>query len=302
VLDPASRDYLVSHIEDVPEALTRGSAWVTLWDHVLEAHVAPAAFLDAALRALPHETDEQNAQRVLSYVTRVFWRYLSPGERAVHAPPLEATLRAGLDRAATQSQKAAWFNAYRDTVTSTDGLAWVERVWRRDEAIPGLMLAEPDEIAMALELAVREVPGWQTVLTRQHERTENPDRKARFAFVMPALSADPAIREQAFDRFREVENRRREPWVLESLAYMNHPLREAHARRFVRPALELLREIQRTGDIFFPTRWMESVLWGHRSPEVTTMIRDFLAAEPQYPQRLRWTILSTADELFRAAD
>ena len=54
---------------------------------------------------------------------------------------------------------------------------------------------------------------------------------------MPALSADPAVRERAFARFRFVENRRREPWVLESLQYLNHPLREEHARRFVRPAL-----------------------------------------------------------------
>ena len=48
--------------------------------------------------------------------------------------------------------------------------------------------------------------------------------------------------------------------MLESLQYLNHPLREAHAQRFVRPALDLLREIQRTGDIFFPTRWMDSTL------------------------------------------
>ena len=30
-------------------------------------------------------------------------------------------------------------------------------------------------------------------------------------------------------------------------------------------------------------------------------VRDFLARELQYPQRLRWTVLSSADELFRAA-
>ncbi len=98
-----------------------------------------------------------------------------------------------------------------------------------------------------------------------------------------------------------VENRRREPWVLESLRYLNHPLRAAHAERFVRPALDLLREIQQTGDIFFPTRWMESTLFGHRSPEVAATVRRFLAENPQYPERLRWTILSTSDELFRAA-
>ena len=109
------------------------------------------------------------------------------------------------------------------------------------------------------------------------------------------------MRERAFARFRFVENRRREPWVLESLQYLNHPLRAEHARQFVRPALDLLREIQQTGDIFFPTRWTESTLWGHQSPEVANIVKDFLASQPQYPQRLRWVVLTAADELFRTA-
>jgi hypothetical protein len=29
-------------------------------------------------------------------------------------------------------------------------------------------------------------------------------------------------------------------------------------------------------------------------------VRGFLADNPDYPQRLRWTVLVTADELFRA--
>ena len=301
LLDDASRDYLLRRIEDVPDALTRGAAWVTLWDNVLEGRIEAGKFLDAALRALPREGDEQNAERVLAYVERVFWRHLSPPERLTRGPALETTLRAGIDRGRTQSQKAAWFNAYRDTVLSSDGLAWLERVWRREETIPGLALAEPDEITLALELAVREVPRWEEILREQAMRTQNPDRKARFEFVMPALSADPAVREQAFARLRVVENRRREPWALESLQYLNHPLREVHARVFVRPALGLLREIQQTGDIFFPTRWTESTLGGHNSPEVAATVRDFLAQELQYPQRLRWTILTAADELFRVA-
>ena len=302
VLDEGSRDYLLQHIEEVPDALTRGAAWVTLWDNLQASRVGAAQLLDAAIRALPREDDEQNAQRVLSYVTRVFWRFIPREQRAVRAPALEAALRAGIDRGRTQSEKAAWFNAYRDIVLTSNGVAWLTRVWKREQQIPGLRLAEPDEIAMTLELAVREAPGWDEILRTQIERTQNPDRKARLAFVAPALSADPAVRERAFARFQFVENRRREPWVLESLQYLNHPLREEHARQFVRPALDLLREIQQTGDIFFPTRWMDSTLSGHRSQEAAKTVREFLASHPQYPQRLTWTILTSADELFRVAE
>jgi aminopeptidase N len=302
VLDEGSRDYLLQHIADIPDALTRGAAWVTLWDNLQASRVGAPALFEAALRALPREDDEQNAQQVLAYVTRVFWRFLPPDERVACAPALEAALRSGLGRGRTQSEKAAWFNAYRDVVLTPDGVAWLTRVWKREQTIPGLRLAEPDEIAMAMELAVREAPGWDEILRTQIERTQNPDRKARLAFVAPALSADPAVRERAFARFQFVENRRREPWVLDSLQYLNHPLREEHAQRFIKPALDLLREVQQTGDIFFPTRWMNSTLSGHRSPEAAKTVREFLASNPQFPQRLTWTILTSADELFRIAE
>jgi aminopeptidase N len=301
VLDEQSASYLLSNMPRVPDALTRGAAWVTLWDNVLEGRVAPGAFIDAAMRALPSETDEQNTQRVLGYLGRAFWRFLPRDQRIARAPAIEAALRAGIARAGTASLKSAWFSAFRDDVLTPDGVSWLERVWRRDEKIPGLTFAETDEIVMAMELAVREVPGWQPILQTQLDRTQNPDRKARFAFVMPALSADPQVRGQAFERFRQLENRRREPWVLESMAYLNHPLREADSERFIRPSLELLREIQRTGDIFFPGRWVDSTLWGHRSPGAAATVQDFLAKELQYPERLRWTILGSSDELFRAA-
>jgi aminopeptidase N len=301
VLDADSRRYLLDHVGAIPDALTRGAAWVTLWDNMLDGRITPRAFFDAATHALPGERDEQNIQRMLSYVVRTFWRFLPADERTSVGPALETMLRLGLERAGSASQKGAWFNAFRDTALSRDGLSWLERVWRRDERVPGLPFAEPDEITMAEELAVREVPGWQMILQTQLERTQNPDRKARFAFVMPALADDPLAREQAFDRLRSAENRRREPWVLESLQYLNHPLRESHANRFISPALELLPEIQRTGDIFFPTRWAESTLGGHRSPAAAAAVRTFLATEQNLPERLRWIVLTAADELFRAA-
>jgi aminopeptidase N len=300
VLDEDTRRYLAAHIEDIPDALTRGSAWVDLWENMLEAPARTGReFLDVAARALPKERDEQNTQLILSYLTRAFWLVLPPQERMARAPALEAMLREGIAQARTASQKSAWFSGFRDMVLTADGLGWLERVWRREQKIEGLTFAEPDEITMALELAVREVPDWRQILATQRDRTQNPDRKARFEFTMPALSADPAVRERAFQRFRNLENRRREPWVLESLHYLNHPLREEAALQFVTPSLELLPEIQRTGDIFFPQRWMDASLGGHCSPAAAKAVRDFLARHPDLPERLRWTVLSSADDLFR---
>ncbi len=300
-LDEATLRYLLGHMEEIADPLTRASAWIDLWENLLEGRVEPAKFLDTAERALPRESDEQNTQRILSYAVRAFWHEIPAAQRTARAPELEAFLRRGLAQAQTASRKSAWFNAFRDIVLTRDGVAWLARVWRREEKVEGLTFAETDEIAMALNLALREAPGWQQILEEERGRIRNPDRKAQFEFVMPAVSADPAVRKQAFERLRDVANRRHEPWVLESLRYMNHPLREPEARQFVQPALELLPEIQRTGDIFFPKRWMDAALSGQRSPEAAAAVRQYLAAHPELPERLRWVVLSAADDLLRTA-
>jgi aminopeptidase N len=180
-------------------------------------------------------------------------------------------------------------------------LQWLERIWKKEEAVAGLELAEPDFISLAQELAVREVPGWNAILEEQHARIQNPDRKARFAFVRPSLSADAAVRDAFFETLKDATNRRREPWVLEAVGYLNHPLRAASAEKYIAPSLTLLREIQRTGDIFFPKRWMDATLSGHSSASARRTVAGYVATlPPDYPDRLRRVILSSADDLFRA--
>jgi aminopeptidase N len=300
-LDEASRQFFLTELPQVGDGLTRGIAWVTLWDDMLEGGARPQQLFDLALAALPDEPEELNAERILAYTGTNFWRYLSDAERAAAAPRLEQALRAGLKQAATTSLKSAYFNAFRRTVTTSDGLAYLERVWRRQESIPGLTFAETDYIDMAYELALRDVSSAGAILAAQHRDIRNPDRKAQFAFVMPALSSDAASRDAFFANLARVENRGQERWVAQGLGFINHPLRRSHAERYIRPGLEMLREIQRTGDIFFPLNWTGALVDGHNSAAAAATVRDFLGAQKDYPPRLRQMIEQQADQLFRAA-
>src|SRR5204863_3411707 len=135
--------------------------------------------------------------------------------------------------------KAMYFSAFSSIATTADGIAFLGRVWGREETIPGLVFAEADEAAMALELAVRSVPGAAAILEEQRERFQNAERKARFRSVMPAVSDRMDTRDAFFESLADVKNRRHEPWVTEGLRFLNHPLRAAASRKYLGAALGL---------------------------------------------------------------
>src|SRR5215813_3822108 len=316
-LDRSSRDWLSGNVFRIGDALTRGSAWLTLWDSMLDGEIEPARLLDLALESLPLETDELNLEEILRELRIVYWRFMTAQARNAIAPRVERVLRTGLDRAQTQGPKGAYFATLRSVALTPPTVDWLTSVWKDRTHIPGLTLAETDHIALAQELAiragtVREAPGkpaiagsakeWRDIVTAQIERTKDPDRRAQLTFVMPALSADPAERDRFFASLADVANRRHEPWVLTALRALHHPLRGASSEKYVAPSLAMLRDIQRTGDIFFPKRWTDATLGGYSSPEKAADVRSFLMNLPDgYPDRLRRIVLSAADDLFRSA-
>jgi aminopeptidase N len=301
LLDDASLAYLADHLPELESGLARGSAWVTLWDQVLEQRVAPEPFLDLALAALPLESDELILSRVLGYAGATFWGLLHPDAREERSDALEAVLWEEVmgDRPATA--RSAFFSTWRAVATTPDAVARMRRLWAGDEELPGLPLSENDQTALATGLALRGVDGWSDVLDAQDERIANPDRKARFQFVRPSLDADPEVRAAFFQSLADPANRTREPWVLAGLGNLHHPLRGDTSLSFIRPALDMIEEIQRTGDIFFPGRWLNVTLGGHGEVEAAEAVRAFLDERPDLPPRLRVKVLQSADGVWRAA-
>ena len=302
-LDAASAGFLMTALPDIADPLTRGIAWGTLWEAVLDGEIPVGDWFELLLRGLASEPVEQNVQRLLGYLATTCWSLMNDEARRATAPRVEDVLWTGLADSAESTRRAAWFRAWHGLVRTPAGVERLRRIWAEEEAVPGLTLSERDFTALSAALAVRGAEGTAEILARQAARIENPDRRARFEFLRPALSVDPAVRERFFAGLREASNREREPWVLAALGYLHHPLRAAHARRFIRPALDLLAEIQRTGDIFFPAGWLEATLAGHNSAAAAVVVRGFLdGLDAGYPPRLRAKILQSADLLFRSAD
>ena len=182
------------------------------------------------------------------------------------------------------------------------GYDWLKGVWMGRDSIPGLKFSERDYTAMAAELTIRGKDDWEEIIATQLERIGNPDRKARFEFILPSLSRNESVRDRFFESLKLEENRAREPWAQQAVTYLHLPLRARLAEKYIRPSLELLEEIQRTGDIFFPSRFITATLSGHSSSSAATVVNGFLDDHPDYSPRLKLKILQAADGLFRASE
>ena len=301
VLDRASSEKLLRALPRMDDALTRGSAWVTLWDAVVGNRLAPVRFFDLGLAAVAVESDGQLADRMFANLRQVWWRFLTPNERTARAQRLEAALRRGLAAAPTATRKAAWFRALHEMATSAVTTQWLREVWAERVRIPGLPLAETDYTRLALELSVREPTGWRDILDTQAGRITNADLRAQFEFVRHAVSADTDERARWFAALADVANRRQERWVLEGLVYLHHPLRAKGSLQFIRPSLDLLEEVHASSNLGFPAKWVYVTLFGHNSRAAADIVESFLGSRtPEYPKHLRDATLIAADMLFRA--
>ncbi len=303
VLDPESLTYLLDEIGSIENPVARGAAWTTLWEQVSEGRLDAEDFLTTAMRELPSETNELIVSRVLRVFDEIYWQRLDEQTRIAVSPTLETLLwnEANAESRVTSS-RAAFYRSYRALATSEQGVARLERLWRGEEEVAGLPLSETDQIALASGLVLRGIPEPERLLDEQETRIGSADRLARFQFVRPSLSASEEERTAAFFAFTRAENRQREPWVLESLRNLHHPLRQERSLSLVRPALELLPEIQATGDIFFPGRWLDAVVGSYRSPAAARAVSDYIAQTPDLSPRLLQKLLQSADVLLRLND
>ena len=168
----------------------------------------------------------------------------------------------------------------------------IERLYTLWESQSNPQLDEQEYTTLAYELALRLPKQRDHILTTQRSRITNPDRIAQFDYISRATTADAAEREALFAwLLSDAKNRRPEPWAATMLGYLCHHTRQAESFGYIYKGLEALKEIQRTGDIFFPSNWLKALLGGHHSDEAKQEVERFLENNPDYPDLLKNKIL-----------
>jgi aminopeptidase N len=222
-----------------------------------------------------------------------------PSKRTAIAPVLEQQLWQAMQKEPVANKKKILFKTFQSIAITRQAEEKLYNIWKDQKPPVGVKLTEEDYTSLALTLAVKDYPK-EGVWQQQLARIKNVDRRNRLEYLMAPLSPDIAKRDAYFASLKDEKNREKESWVATALDYLHHPLRAATSKKYLKQSLDLLQEIQLTGDIFFPTAWLQSTFGSYQSTEAANVVRDFLKAHPGYNAKLKAKILQATDPLLRA--
>ena len=295
---PINAGYL-PNISSIKDEVTRGYAYINGYENTLNGSISATSLFQLYQESLLVEKNELLVNLVSSYLNTIFWTYLNAKERAKIQPELERQLLQQLQSDLPANIKKTLFGTFRAIAYSDSGKNTLYAIWNKELKIKDLKLNTDDRTAIALQLAVFGYKGQMELLETAKTEITNPDKLKRFEFLLPAVSNDVSIRDAFFESLKDEKNRAKESWVLGALTYLNHPLRQETSINYLKPSLELLDEIQKTGDIFFPKRWLSSTIGGYTSPEAYSIMKDFIAENPDLNPALLKKLLQASDDLRR---
>lgn len=283
-LDTVTAEYCMANLARISDDVTRGSLLITLYENMLNGTIAPDSFMKTMVEYLPKEKNQLLFAEAIGYAQTCNQRY-APSEK------FEQTLWSIYDNKPQYSLIA--LRALMSAARSSGSLERLYTLWNDGK------LSERDAISLSYQLAVRMPDRADAIVATQLSRITNPDRRAEYLFISPAVSHAQQTRDSVFKSLLMVENRGVEPWVQSSLSLLNHPLRQAESLAYIRAGLDEVSEVQQTGDIFFPAGWCGSLLGGHNSHQAAAIVEQFFADNPTYPKKLTSKIRQRSDHLTR---
>ena len=298
--DERSAAWLLRSAHELENDLLRALAWGALWDLVREARQAPERYVEAALRALDREDDEQIAAMLLSRIGYALDRYIAESPvRDRLAAALETRLLARVDDASLEyGIRRAALDALLAGARSPAARTALKQYLTGARAFDGKPLGQPSRWSAITRLLALDDPGARSLLSAEEARDSTPEAQ-RSRFIAGAAIPTAENKAAYYARYFE-DTSLNEEWVTASLGAFNHELHTHLTLRYLRRALESSTWLRDNRRIFFLPRWLEAFIGGHASVEALQLVDEFLARETDLPLDIRRKILQARDELERA--
>ena len=288
--DEESKEWMLAHWQETSDDTARQSLLMSLYENYQHRLISDKEWMEALMNGLKNEKNALIASTLCGYLGAPLSQL---GQASWEEEIWEWSEKHPLASCRLQLIRCLISNA-----RAPKSIDKLYQLWK-EQSHP--MLNERDYMTLAYELALHCPERYESLRDTQRERITNPDRRRQFDFIVQAVAPDTLQMDAFFQSLMKAENRRIEPWAASALAYLNHPLRQSYAVKYIRPGLEVLEEVQRTGDIFFPKNWASALLRNHKSKEAYQEVQAFFEAHPGYSPLLKNKILQAAWPLYREA-
>lgn len=296
---PIYKDEVYTY-KDIRNEVSRGYQFINLYENMLIGEIEPLEVYKFYLEDLRVEENELILDYISNSLNTIFWKFLNEKQREDWLPITEKILKTTLKKDKPKNIKKIVYNLLSNVGYNVSSQKTLYALWSKKGNIKNLFLNENDYTKLAVKLAVYKHPKIKDILKEQQIRISSPDRSRRFNWLLPSLAPKSTDRDAFMLTLFEKENRENESWVLSALNNIHHPLRQNSASKHLRPILMKLEEVQLTGDIFFPKRWLSSSFGNYSSKEANNVVNEFLEENPNYSPILVKKLLQTTDDISRA--
>lgn len=291
----------ITSVVDIEDPVNRVAQYIALYENMLEKRYQnPGELLDFYVSALASEKEERNLNLLGRYINTLYWTFLGEKERRAKTDALEKEVWEAMETRVEPNSKKELFKLYENIFESEEARNRLYKIWEKENPPEQVHLKEEDYTKLAYALVLRK--SYKGLLDKQFKRLANADRKKRFEIIRPALSKDKADRDRFFESLGDQQNRGDEAAILEGLSLFHHPLLQRDDETYLQNSLKWLPEIQRTGSLFFPERWVQANFRQYRSPEAYRIVREFLDEHADFNPKLKEKILQATDNLKRIQD
>ncbi|SCX86370.1 aminopeptidase N [Flavobacterium anhuiense] len=290
----------LNYISSLKDEMARASSYSNLYENTLIGNVSPEKAYDCFLKGIETEQNELVLRIVSGSLNTIYWRLLTEKQQNKFQKQLEGVLNDRLQANLSANIKKTLFGLFSSIAYSNSAKASLYKVWNREISIPNLKLNEDDYTNMAMNLVIFKHPLADGILEKTRTSFTNPDKQKRFEFLLPSLTKDELVRNAFMESLKDDANREKESWVSVGLANINHPLRQESAQKYIRFSLDLVDEIQRTGDIFFPKDWLDNTIGKYSSKFAFDEVQLFLKENPNFSPILKRKLFQATDLLYKA--
>lgn len=286
-------------IPSINDQVARGYAYINTYENMLNGSIDANEAIKLYSKGLVNEKNELLLNLISRYTTSVFWKYLTTEQRLFYQKEITEQIWAKLQEELSPNIKKTLYNTYVSLGYTGISLERLYKIWKKDVVISNLKLNDDNFTELAMDLALYEHPESESILNIAEKVISNNDKLNRFQFLLSSLSTDINTKNAFFESLKLEENRAKESWVANAMNNLNHPLHQKESINYLRASLDLVDEIQKTGDIFFPKRWLSSTIGNYTSTEADEILQRFLEENPNLNPSLKSKVLQASDDLRR---